>query len=264
MRLAALLALVACRGSSPAPASGSGSAPPRDAAICAPAAAMVRLVVTDESPRACWTDCKPPPAWIHAAEVRMDRGVLSICTDGCRPIGTAIAEIVAGAKDPARIAATTDGNLVVVEDRVYRVTGDRAEDLRPPIGIFGVDSTEKPDRVVAAGPLLVVTFDDHGQLYNSNAVALGDELLLYEPNLIVELDDQSFFVTDKNEPRFSVFDMFGRRIAEVDTFVGFTIEDAVRLHDGVAAILLRDDAGLWIVTYSKERKIIALEQVPLC
>lgn len=263
MRLAALLALVACRGSSPAPASGSGSAPPRDAAACAPAKATVKLVVENDDPRACWIDCKPPPAWIHAAEVRMDRGQLSICTDGCRPVSNFVAERVAGAKDPAQIQATTDARVVVIEDRVYHALGEGTEELRPPFKVFGTDSTEKPEHVAVAGALLVATFDGHGQLF-SGTVALGEDLLLYEPNLIVQLDEQTFIVTDRNEPRFSVFDMAGRPIGEVDTFVGFAIEDAVRLHDGAVAILLRDDAGLWIVTYSQERKIIALEQVPLC
>jgi hypothetical protein len=274
-----LVLLVACRGSTPASGSGSGSSAPRDAAqtrviACAPPAASVTLAVHEEHPLACWNEtcvrdgerrakASRPTAWVRPAEVRMDGGVLSACNDGCRPLREKLAEKIAKT-DPAKISATSDLDLVVVDTEVWRTQMDQPMELISPADVFGT-TTVKQSRAIVAGRFVLATLDKHGQLYDAIGARIGTDLHAWDPGEAVQLDEQTFLITDQSEPRFGVFDVTsGRKLWEHDLLVGFTITDAVRLRDGAGAILLRDDAGWWIATITNERKILALDHVPLC
>ena len=284
MRALLLVILVGCRGSSGAPSAGSGSSVERArdaqatrAVACAPAKAKVSLAAHEELPVACWdTTCvrdgerlaaKPtrPPAWLKTAEVRMENGVLSVCNDGCQPINTRTATLIA-ATDPAKVSATQDLTLVVIDTHVWRVRFDTPLELAPPSELFGRDSTEKPSRVVVAGDRLIATFDKHGQLFDQGGTATGDALHDWDPGDVIQLDAHTFIVTDRSAPRIGAFDIAtGNALWEHDALAGFSIEDTIRIHDGIAAILLHDDTGWWIATIAaSERKIIALEQLPAC
>ena len=275
---ALLVLLVACRGSSSAPAAGSSAGAPRDAAqtraiACAPATAKVKLGVHDDQPLACWDDtcvrdgerhpkAERPSAWIHPAEVRMDHGVLSVCNDGCTALQSRVAEKIAGT-DPAKVAATTDLELVVIDTTVWR--DDHPMALIPPVELYGLQSTALPTRIVVAGTLLVATFDMHGQIYDRIGARLFVDLHTWDPGEVVQLDEHTFVITDRSAPRFGVFDTTtGRKLWGYDQLAGFAIADAVRLRDGAGAVLFDDAAGWWIATFTGEREIVALDHVPLC
>ena len=195
----------------------------------------------------------------------MDNGVLSACSDGCKPINTRAATLIA-ATDPAKVSATQDLEIVVIDTNVWRVRFDTQLELVPPPELFGAESSEKPSRVAIAGNRLVVTFDKHGQLFDAGGTAIGSSLHDWDPGEVLQLDTRTFLVTDRAATRFAAFDIgTGDVLWEHDALAGFAIEDAIRLHDGIAAILLRDDAGWWIATVAaSERKIITLEQLPAC
>lgn len=277
---ALLVLLVACRGSSaPASGSGSGSSAPRDAAqtrvvACAPPKALATLAVHEDHPLACWDETcvrdgthRPkalrPTAWIRPAEVRMDGGVLSACNDGCRPLQARLAEKIAKT-DAAKISTTSDLDLVVVDTEVWRTQMDQPMELITPAEVFaGAQVTQS--RAVVAGRFVLATLEKHGQLYDAIGARIGADLLPWDPGEVAQLDEHTFVITDQSEPRFGAFDVTtGRKLWEYDLLAGFTIADAVRLRDGAGAILLHDDAGWWIATFTIERKILALEHVPLC
>jgi hypothetical protein len=289
MRVLALMLLVACRGSNSAPAtgSGSGSSPSREAAqtravACAPPVAEVTLAVHEDHPLACWDEtcvrdgahqakAPRPSAWIRPAEVRMERGVLSACDDGlaagrrgCRPLQTRLAEKIART-NASKVSVTTDLQIVIVDHEVWRADRGQPMLLVGPTEAFRIERVPQ-SRAVVAGRFFLATIEKHGQLYDSIGARIGTELLAWDPGEVVQLDDSTFLITDQSAPRFGVFDVWsGRMHWDYDQLAGFSITDAVRLRDGAGAVLLHDDAGWWIATFSPEaRKIIAIEHVPLC
>ncbi len=193
----------------------------------------------------------------------MDGGVLSACNDSCRSLHTRLAEKIAQT-DAAKISTTSDLELVVVDSEVWRTQRDQPMELIPPAEVFATAQV-KQSRAIVAGRFILATLDNHGQLYDSIGARSGTDLLAWDPGEAVQLDEHTFLITDRSEPRFGVFDVTtGRKLWEHDLLVGFTIADAVRLRDGAGALLLLDDAGWWIATVTNERKILALEHVPLC
>jgi hypothetical protein len=277
---ALLVLLVACRGSSGTPASGSGSSTPGDegtrAIACAPAAAKVTLGVHDDHPLACWDETcvrdgerRPkaarPDAWLRPAEVRMERGVLSACNDGCRALHARLAERIAKS-DPEDVSVTSDLDIVLVDKEVWRPTLDQPMVLVMPMELFGSASVVQ-SRVVVAGRFFLATLDGHGQLYDATGARIGGSALHgWDPGEVAQLDEQTFVVTDRSAPRFAVFDLSsGHKLWSHDQLAGFAIDDVVRLRDGAGAILMHDEAGWWIATFTPEEpKLLALDHVPLC
>ena len=193
----------------------------------------------------------------------MDGGVLSACNDGCRPLQARLAAEIAKT-DAAKISVTTDLELVVLDHEVWRTAMDQLMELISPSDVFEGAQVEQ-SRAIVAGRFVLGTIDKHGQLYDSIGARIGADLHAWDPGEAVQLDEHTFVVTDQSDPRFGVFDvMTGRKLWEHDLLAGFTITDAVRLRDGAGSILMRDDAGWWIATFTNERKILALEHVPLC
>jgi hypothetical protein len=287
----ALLVLVACRGSNsapPAPGSASGVAPPADAAPivgidagirtdCIAENSVVKLALHGDTPVACVgdfcirpaakepaarVDATRPPPWIDTPEVRMDKGVLSACSNGCRPLGNRLATLLAGT-DPSKVSVSTDTELILVGKQIWRVRFDRETEL-----VVG-EQKRTPTRIVFAGPFLLATFEKSGQLYDASLLELGLALRTYDPGDPFQLDKELFVVTNRAEPQVGIFDMAtGALVHELSQFTGFSIIDAIRIKPNVAAFVMTDATGFWIVTFTADRKtpttITAMRAVPYC